>query len=145
MANKFLGEAGLGVLTEEIKKRTYVGQKLDELHSAFSGKISNPNDITINGKRVDMIIDIFKNSILMTALLEEYPDLHDHVTSYSVVYDTLCQFLQKPYESTGYTFDYLIRSSAMIENYVFSIYPSGSGSTNIQEITAQEVTDKFNS
>ena len=146
MANKFLGEAGLGVLTEEIKKKTYVGQKLDEVLWAYAYKATHPNDdFSKDGMKSGIIANVFTATIFFSALTVDNPDLDTE--NPQLVYEAIINCLSKQFdENADLTYEEVIRSFSFMEDYVFNFDPTQwTGSINIQEITAQEVTDKFNS
>lgn len=142
MANKFLGEAGLDVLASQIKTRVYVGQMVDELKAAleFFKETGVPNEFITDEQ-------YFHGSILSVAawsVLSSIIDGKDMSTAEGVkaAYDELIHMLNDVVAGGTMTTDDLVHRSALCEFYLFNNPGSG---TTVEEITAQEVTDKFNS
>lgn len=146
MANKFLGEAGLDVLTSQIKTRTYVGQMLDEVLAAFEYIIQNgQNDYTSS-------LESMKNYYILTNFtgtrFAQECELGD-ISSAGIqtTYDKMREILNNVESDAPdmATLEDIIRSSAFFESSMFGPASSSSETVGIEEITAQEVTDKFNS
>lgn len=135
MANKFLGEAGLNVIINEIHNKMPLGAKFAavlkaiEVWGQFDGS-SSPNPEQENAWR---IFEAFRNTKFGQELGITPTMKPDAVLS-----------MINDFASSKVSLYQQIQLDPFMEAYYLSPYTSATG-VDVQEITAQEVTDKFNS
>ena len=154
MANKFLGEAGLNVLVEEIKKKSSSASDFEVWFNQLKKLADFDNDMisevsTLEYMKLIPSFCVLQIPSLLTEYLHEWfedcPDYREGIDSGVIsktisMFDTILQDSNNDY----YILWGLPMVVAVQDNALWSqlIAPIGFG---VDEITAQEVTNKFNS